>query len=56
MRKLFKSQNKINKSRVILLLFCFATLFIGVGYATINSITLDLKGTAVANAQDRFAY
>lgn len=52
MRRKFNLQNKITKSRIILLLFCFATLFIGIGYASINSVILELNGTVEAKAQD----
>lgn len=52
MRKKFDLQNKITKSRTILLLFCLATLFIGIGYASINSVTLDIKGTAIAKQME----
>lgn len=52
MRKKFNLQNKITKSRIILLLFCFATLFIGIGYASINSVILELNGTVEAKAQE----
>lgn len=52
MREKLNLQNKITKSRIILLLFCLATAFIGIGYASINSVTLDLKGTAIAQAQE----
>lgn len=52
MREKLNLQNKITKSRIILLLFCMATVFIGIGYASINSVTLDLKGTAIAKAQE----
>lgn len=52
MRKIFNLQNNITKSRIILLLFCLATLFMGIGYASINSVTFNIEGTAIAKAQD----
>lgn len=36
----------------MLLLMFLATLFMGIGYASINSITLDIKGTAIVKEQD----
>ena len=52
MRKKINLQNSVTKSRIILLLFCLATLFMGIGYAAINSVTFDIGGTAIAKAQD----
>ena len=34
------------------ILFCIATLFMGVGYASINSITLNVNGEMIAQAQE----
>lgn len=52
MRKKINLKNSVTKSRIILLLFCLATLFMGIGYAAINSVTFDIGGTAIAKAQD----
>lgn len=52
MRKKINLQNSVTKSRIILLLYCLATLFMGIGYAAINSVTFDIEGTAIAKAQD----
>lgn len=52
MRKKINLENSITKSRVILFLFCLGTLFIGIGYSAINSITFNIGGTAIAKAQD----
>lgn len=41
-----KSNDK--KSFILPLLLIIATLFLGIGYATVNSITLDIEGTVVA--------
>jgi len=52
MKKIFDLKNNITKSRILLLLFCLSTVFLGVGYASIDSITLDISGTAIAKAQE----
>ena len=43
---------KINKNSILLLALVVATIFMGIGYSAINSITGDIKGKATANNQD----
>ena len=43
---------KINKNGILLLALVIATIFMGIGYSAINSITGDIKGKATANNQD----
>ena len=40
------------KSKFYLFIIFIATLFIGIGYASINSVSLDIKGTSKAKSQD----
>lgn len=40
------------KSKFFLFIIFMATLFIGIGYASINSVSLDIKGTSNARSQD----
>ena len=46
-KKKFMHQNKI-----LTFLIIIATLFMGIGYASVNSISLDINGTLVAKEQD----
>ena len=41
-----------NNNMIFLLLLIISTLFMGIGYASINSITGDITGTAIAELQD----
>ena len=41
------------KSKFYLFIIFIATLFIGIGYASINSISLDISGTSQAKSQDK---
>lgn len=43
---------KINKNGILLLALVIATIFMGIGYSAINSITGDIKGKAIANNQN----
>lgn len=48
-----KQNKQIYKhNRILLLLFLIATLLMGVGYASVNSITLDFNGKAIAKEVD----
>lgn len=43
---------KNNRKKFYTFFILFATLLIGIGYATVNSILLDITGSAKANVQD----
>ena len=40
------------KNTLLLLALVIATIFMGIGYSAINSITGDIKGKAIANNQN----
>ena len=51
--ELFGVDDVKNKLYLFLsILFCVATLFMGVGYASINSISLNVNGKMTAQVQD----
>ena len=41
-----------NNQRTLLFLLLFATLFMGIGFASINSITGEIQGELIAEAQN----
>jgi len=47
-----KKKNRFNVRKTYMILLMCATLFMGIGYAAINSVVLDIKGDAVAEVQD----
>ena len=49
--ELFPTSNL--KSKFYLFIIFIATLFIGIGYASINSISLDISGRSQAKSQDK---
>lgn len=49
----YKTKNKkLRLNFILIICITLSTLFLSIGYAAINSITLDIKGTASASAQD----
>jgi len=51
MQKLQKNK-QFNTNKLLLLLVFLGTLLMGIGYASVSSVTLDIEGNLVANVQD----